>query len=409
LLAPAIRLASTGFVLTEGDLALFRDAADALKADRTAALIFLKDGKVPFAAGDLLKQPDLAATLSLIAEHGADAFYTGPIADAIVAASRRGHGILQKADFERYRVRELAPVECRYRGYTVTSAPPPSSGGTTLCEMLNILEGYKVSDWAPNSAESVHYLVEAMRHAYADRNTELGDPDFIRNPVVHLIDKDYAGEIRRSLAPDRAGSSASAGTVPREGNRTTHYSVVDAAGTAVAVTYTLNDWFGAKVVAGGTGILLNDEMDDFTAKPGVPNQDGLVTGAANAIRPLKTPLSSMTPTIVSRDGRTVLVLGSEGGPRIITQVLQVIVNVIDHGMSIGAAVDAPRIHHQFLPDAIAAEPGALSAETRRQLQRMGYRRIVEEPEWGMAECIMVGGDLKGANDRRAVAGAAIGY
>ncbi|MBX6322810.1 MAG: gamma-glutamyltransferase [Rhodospirillaceae bacterium] len=420
-MAPAIALAENGFVLTRGDIELLRTATDDFRNDPASAAIFLKDGQTPYAPGDRLVQKDLAATLRLIARDGAAAVYKGPVGDAIVAASRAGGGILQKADFERYAVRELKPVECTYRGFLVISAPPPSSGGLVICEILNILEGYPLGYLGFHSAESVHYMVEAMRHAFVDRNSALGDPDFVDNPVARLLDKGYAAAIRARIDPFRAGSSKEIGpgTPPHEGAQTTHYSIIDQDGTAVAVTYTLNSWFGARVTAAGTGILLNNEMDDFTAKPGTANIYGLVQGEANAIAPGKTPLSSMSPTIVARDGAVVMVIGSPGGPRIITITLEAILNVIDHGMTVQEAIDAPRIHHQWQPDTVYVEPFALSRDTMRALAAMGYS-FTEQPPWGRAEGILVGGPSLGAprsdstpryfgaNDNRAPLGAAVG-
>jgi gamma-glutamyltranspeptidase/glutathione hydrolase len=421
-MGPAIALAENGFVLTQGDVDLLHTSTDDFRRDAPSAAIFLKNGKDPYQVGDRMVQKNLGGTLRRIARDGADAFYKGPIAEAIVKASQAGHGIVQKADFEQYTVRELKPVECNYRGYTITSSPPPSSGGVIICEILNILEGYPLSHLGFHSAESVHYMVEAMRHAYVDRNSELGDPDFVKNPLDRLLDKGYAAKIRGRINTFRAGVSKelTPGVPPHEGSQTTHYSIIDGAGNAVAVTYTLNDLFGAKVVAGDSGILLNDEMDDFTSKPGVPNLYGPIQGKANAIAPRKTPLSSMSPTVVAKDGRVVMVIGSPGGSRIITITLEAILNVIDHGMTIQEAIDAPRIHHQWLPDTVYLEPFALSADTMRVLAGMGYS-FTERAKWGLAEGILAGGPsiavppadatfrLFGANDSRGPAGAAVGY
>ena len=341
-------------------------------------------------------QKALAASLRLVAEQGSDAFYRGPIAAEIARASREGGGILSADDFRAYRVRELEPVRCRYRGYDILSAPPPSSGGTTLCLALKVLEGYPLGAWGFQSAATLHHMAEALRRAFVDRNTLLGDPDFVTNPLSRLLSPGYAEALRSRIQADRAAPSATLGwpSLPPEQPQTTHYSVIDAAGNAVAVTTTLNGSFGARVVAGGTGILLNNEMDDFSVKPGAPNLYGLVQGHANAIAPGKRPLSSMTPTLVSREGRPVLVIGSPGGPRIITSVLQVILNLVDHGMAIDAAIAAPRIHHQSLPDLLFAEPGALSPDVRAELARMGHR-VEENRPWGEAAGILVGGPALG--------------
>ncbi len=424
LLRPAIALADQGFVLTQGDVDVLAAGTAEFRRQPNAAAIFLNGG-VPFKPGERLLQHDLAGTLRQISDGGADAFYRGPIAAAGVAASRAHGGLLTLADFAAYTVTEDEPVRCRYRGFTVLSAPPPSSGGVTLCEMLRILEGYPLGALGFHSSRSVHYLTEAMRYAYHDRNLYLGDPAFVDNPVERLVSDANAAAVRARIRADRAGSSAAltgdAGSP--EAATTTHYSVVDGAGNAAAVTFTINDDFGAKVIAGDTGFFLNDEMDDFTAKPGAPNMFGLVQGKANAIAPGKRPLSSMTPTIVLENGRPVLIVGTPGGARITTTVLEILVNVIDHGMSLQAAVDAPRIHHQWLPDTLAAEPFALSADTEGALRHMGYR-VVPLEVWGAgnaAEVIGIApadvsrahalgfprpGVLYGASDSRAPAGAA---
>ncbi len=391
LMAPAIRLARDGFVLGQGDAGVMALEAGKLARDPDAARIFQPRGR-PLTKGDRLVQADLADTLSLIAAKGPDAFYDGPIGAAIVAASAKGGGILARPDFTRYRVRELPPIECDYRGYHVVSAPPPSSGGVSICETLNILSGYDLTAMGFHSAAEVHVLVEALRRVYVDRNTRLGDPDFIANPVAGLLDPSYAARLRSTIDPERATPSSSLGPAApsHEGRSTTHYDVVDANGNAVSVTYTLNDWFGAHRVAGRTGILVNDEMDDFTSKPGSPNMFGLVQGTANAVAPGKTPLSSMSPTILLKDGKVALVIGSPGGSRIITITLEAIINMIDHGMDVQQAINAPRIHEQWLPDSVALEPFALSADTRRLLEQRGYGFDDAGP-WGIAEGIVIGG------------------
>jgi gamma-glutamyltranspeptidase/glutathione hydrolase len=424
LLEPAIRLAEQGFVLTRGDVDVLAVGTDAFRNEANVGAVFLKQG-VPLEPGDRLTQPDLAATLRTISDGGAQAFYHGAIAAVVAAESKAHGGLLTTADFAAYTVTESPPVTCPYREYTVISAPPPSSGGVILCEMLRILAGYPLHSLGFHSSQSVHYMTEAMRYAYRDRNRYLGDPAFVHNPIDRLISDANAAAIRSRIAANRATPSASIGVggSPPERAMTTHYSVVDRMGNAVSVTYTINDDFGAKVIAGNTGFFLNDEMDDFTAKPGVANLFGLVQGKSNAIAPGKRPLSSMTPTIVLRDGKPVLVVGTPGGSRIITTVLEIIVNVIDHGMTLQEAVDAPRIHHQWLPDTLAAEPFALSADTAAALTHMGYH-VVPLPVWGAgnaAEAVgvapveetrakMLGfprpGVLYGASDARAPAGAA---
>ena len=411
LLAPAIALARDGFVLVPGD-DILNVPLDAFRAEPNVAAIFLKDGE-RYQVGDTIVQTQLANTLQLISDQGPDAFYKGPIADAIVAASEANGGILSKEDFENYTVSEYDPVTCDYRGYVVISSPPPSSGGTIICEILNILEGYPIGYLGFNSAQTVHFMVEAMRHAYVDRNTYLGDPEFVDNPLERLLSKDYAAQIRDRIVRNRATPSSEVmpGTPPHEGTNTNHYSIVDADGNAVAVTYTINLGFGVKKIAGDTGFLLNNELDDFTVKPGVPNAYGLVQGEANAVAPGKTPLSSMSPTVITKDGEVFMVTGSPGGSRIITITLESIMNVIDHGMDVQEAIDAPRIHHQWLPDTLYVEKYALSADTRTILEQMGHS-ISEGGSWGSAEAILrdlATGTLYGANDSRRPQGAALGY
>jgi len=426
LLAPAIALAADGFILGRGDTDVLDGATREFHGQPNVAAVFLNHGAA-LRPGDRLVQTALASTLRAVSAGGIDAFYRGAIARSVAAASRANGGILTERDFAAYAVTESAPVRFPYRGYTIVSAPPPSSGGVTLCEMLQILQGYPMSTLGFHSSASVHYMAESMRHAYHDRNIYLGDPAFIDNPVARLISPENAAAIRARIAPDRATPSASLGSAAAAGEKptTTHYSVVDAAGNAVSVTFTINDDFGAKVIAGDTGFFLNDEMDDFTVKPGTPNMFGLVQGSANAIAPGKRPLSSMTPTIVTKDGKLVLVVGTPGVSRIITTVLQVIVNVIDHAMPLQEAVDAPRIHQQWLPDTLAAEPFALSADTADALRRMGYA-LEPLPPWGTGNAVEAIGiapadaaqaaalgfpraaRLYGASDSRAPAGSAAG-
>ncbi|PDS79220.1 gamma-glutamyltransferase [Rhizobium sp. L43] len=424
LIAPALRFAKDGFTLEQGDAASLAGSAKRLAKDEAAAKIFLKPDGKPYTSGEKLQQPDLAAVLASISEKGHDAFYKGAPAEEIVKASQAKGGILARQDFEQYAVRELKPIECNYRGYDIISSPPPSSGGIIICEILNVLEGYPLSYLGYNSAETVHIMVEAMRYAYVDRNAALGDPDFVENPVEKLLDKKYALEIAAKIDPYKAGTSANLKPLGgKESTETTHYSIIDDEGNAVAVTYTLNGSFGAAVVAPGTGVLLNNEMDDFTSKPGVPNLYGLVQGEANAIVPKKTPLSSMSPTIVTRDGKPFMVIGSPGGSRIITITLEAILNVVDFGMDISQAVNAPRIHHQWQPDKIYLEPHAISPDTEKTLAAMGYSFDGgnDAPLWGQAAGILVGGKsltaiekgggarYNGAMDSRAAEGSANGY
>ena len=420
LIAPSIVLAERGFLLEQGDVDLLHEATEDFRKDPVSAAIFLDRGR-PFEAGDTLRQRDLARTLRNISARGADGFYKGETAVALVAASRAGRGILTQADLDAYQTRELEPVECDYRGFHIVAPPPPSAGGLVLCEMLNILEGYPLREYGHGSARATHLVIEAMRLAYVDRNHLLGDPAFVRNPTQQLLDKRYAEALRAKIDPRRAGDSTrlKPGIEAREGTHTTHYSIADRFGNAIAVTYTLNDWFGARVTAAGTGVLLNNEMDDFTAKAGVANMYGLVQGDTNRIEPGKRPLSSMTPTIVTRGGKPWMILGTPGGSRIITAVLQTMLNVIDFGLDLQEAVDAPRVHQQWLPEETFVEARALSPDTRQLLVDMGHKLIAPQPENHVA-AILIGApalDAKpvagmifyGAIDPRRNTGLALGY
>lgn len=420
LMAAAIHLARDGFVLDQGDADFLSLGADDFRKDAPSAAIFLDLGKVR-RAGVKLVQSDLGRALAAISANGPDAFYKGDIARHITAASRAHNGILTMSDFAHYKVREMAPLECDYRGYHIISAPPPSSGGMVICESLNMLEGYPIGALGYHSAQSTHYYIEALRRAFHDRNLNLGDPDFVKADVSHFISKEYAAQLRAQIDPNKATNSLSLGGVSggTEGQNTTHFSIVDAQGNAVSLTYTLNDWFGARVTAAGTGILLNDEMDDFTAKPGVPNIYGLIEGPNNAIAPGKRPLSSMAPTIITRDNKLVLVLGTPGGSRIPTAVLQVMLNVIDYGMQLQEAIDAPRLHQQWLPDVTYYEPYALSADTMTALNTKGQKLAPQDYENAVAGIIIgapaLGGHrlgtntLYGAIDPRPNVGDAEGY
>ncbi|HBE9177635.1 TPA: gamma-glutamyltransferase [Serratia fonticola] len=431
---PAIRLAREGFILTRADTDILDTSVARFKQDPESAKIFLRKDGSALQPGDRLVQTDLANTLEAIAKEGPSAFYQGKIPQAVEAAAKQGGGILTAADFANYKVTEATPITCSYRGYKFVSAPPPSSGGVTLCEILNIVEGYDLKSMGFNSAATIHTMTEAMRHAYMDRNTYLGDPEFIKNPIDRLVSKSYADEIRKKIVANQATPSVNVqpGMEPHEKPETTHYSIVDHEGNAVSTTYTVNGRFGAVVIAPGTGFFLNDEMDDFTVKVGEKNLYGLVQGTANAIAPGKRPLSSMSPTLVTKDNKIFMVLGSPGGSRIITITLQTALNVIDHGMAPQEAVDAPRIHHQWLPDEVYYEQRGVSADTLRILKEMGYK-MVEQTPWGAAELILVGlpgaagvspansgndsavsgrvreGYLYGANDVRRPAGSAVGY
>ncbi|MFM1347197.1 gamma-glutamyltransferase [Yersinia proxima] len=433
-MAPAIKLAQEGFVLTRADTDILDTTVKRFRQDPESARIFLRKNGEALQPGDRLIQADLADTLTAISEKGPDAFYQGKIPQAVEAAAKKGGGILTAADFANYKITETAPITCSYRGYKFVSSPPPSSGGVTLCETLNVLEGYDLKSMGFNSAAYIHTLTEAMRHAYMDRNTFLGDPEFVKNPIDRLLSKSYAADIRKQIVANKATPSVEVqpGMQPHEKPETTHYSIVDHDGNAVSTTYTVNGRFGAVVIAPGTGFFLNDEMDDFTVKVGEQNLYGLVQGATNSIAPGKRPLSSMSPTLVTKDGKTFMVLGSQGGSRIITITLQTALNVIDHGMAPQEAVDAPRIHHQWLPDEVYYEQRGVSADSLNLLKTMGYKMVEQNP-WGAAELILVGlagvegvspansgndsavsgkvreGYLYGANDVRRPAGAAIGY
>ncbi|CNK25424.1 gamma-glutamyltranspeptidase [Yersinia mollaretii] len=433
-MAPAIKLAREGFILTRADTDILDTTVKRFRQDPESARIFLRKDGEALQPGDRLIQADLADTLTAISEKGPDAFYQGKIPQAVENAAKKGGGILTAADFANYKITETAPITCSYRGYKFVSSPPPSSGGVTLCETLNVLEGYDLKSMGFNSAAYIHTLTEAMRHAYMDRNTFLGDPEFVKNPIDRLLSKSYAADIRKQIIANRATPSVEVqpGMQPHEKPETTHYSIVDHEGNAVSTTYTVNGRFGAVVITPGTGFFLNDEMDDFTVKVGEQNMYGLVQGATNAIAPGKRPLSSMSPTLVTKDGKTFMVLGSPGGSRIITITLQTALNVIDHGMAPQEAVDAPRIHHQWLPDEVYYEQRGVSADSLNLLKEMGYKMVEQNP-WGATELILVGlagvdgvspansgndsavsgkvreGYLYGANDVRRPAGAAIGY
>ncbi|HJR11701.1 MAG TPA: gamma-glutamyltransferase, partial [Rhodanobacteraceae bacterium] len=344
-IAPAIKLARDGFVLEEGDAKIINDDLEALNKYPESAAVFGHGGK-PWKAGERLVQKDLANTLEKIARGGTDAFYKGSIAEAIVKGSNAHGGILSMQDFATYNVEWLKPVQCGYHGYTIISAPPPSSGGTTMCLALNILKPYPISSWGYASVPFVHYFAEAERRAFATRNTYLGDPDFVKIPMRKLLSASYAASLRATIQPDKATPSSEIKSFlpSSEGDNTTHYSVMDKHGNAVAVTYTINFLFGNKQIAGDTGFYLNDEMDDFTAKPGASNGAGLVQGKADQVEPGKRPLSSMTPTVVLKDGKPFMLSGSPGSATIISTTMQSIINVVDFGMNMQQAVNAPHIH-----------------------------------------------------------------
>jgi gamma-glutamyltranspeptidase/glutathione hydrolase len=412
--APAIRLAEDGILVTA-------DLADSLKAlekrmktwPATAAIFYKEDGSF-YEPGDVLKQPDLAATLKKIAAEGPDGFYKGEVAEKIAASVQEAGGSMTVEDLANYRAVIRAPVTGTYRGHEIVSMPPPSSGGTHIIQILNVMEGYPIGFLGHNSSDTIHLMAEAMKRAYADRSEYLGDPDFVDVPVKALTSKDYAAKIRDGISLNRATPSATikpGKLAPYESDQTTHFSIVDKDGNAVSNTYTLNFSYGSGMTAAGTGVLLNNEMDDFSAKPGVPNAYGLIGGEANAVEPGKRPLSSMSPTIVLKDSKPFLVTGSPGGSRIITTTLQVISNMIDHGMNVAEATHAARIHHQWLPDEIRVEDGGLSRDTVAALEAKGHT-IAVKSVMGSTQSIHVDTDkglLLGASDPRRTGSATVGY
>ncbi|NIE71769.1 gamma-glutamyltransferase [Pantoea sp. ICBG 1758] len=413
LLAPAIKLARDGIIVNDAladDLATY--GKENLINHATSRAIFYKADGRPYQKGDRLVQKNLARSLQLIAQQGADAFYTGRIADEIASEMAQHGGLIGKADLAAYRAVERKPVSGTYRGYEVFSMPPPSSGGIHIVQILNILENFDLAKWGFGSADAMQVMAEAEKYAYADRSEYLGDPDFVKVPQQALTSKAYARTLAQQIDVSKARPSSEikpGKLAPYESNQTTHFSVVDKAGNAVAVTYTLNTYFGSGIVAGNSGILMNNEMDDFSAKPGTPNVYGLVGGEANAIQPAKRPLSSMSPTIVAKEGKTWLVTGSPGGSRIITTVLQMVVNSIDFGMNVAEATNAPRFHHQWLPDQLRVEKG-FSPDTLRLLEAKG-QHVKVLPAMGSTQSIMIGPDgmRYGASDPRSVDDLSAGY
>jgi len=412
LIAPAIAMARDGIAVSDDTADSLPNARARLARWPASAKIFLNASGDPLAAGDRLVQSDLADTLDSIAREGPRAFYSGPGADKIAAAVQAAGGVMTANDLNSYQAIERIPVRGSYRGYEVISMAPPSSGGVELIEMLNILEGYDLGNVArANAAQALHFMIEAMKRAYADRAMFLGDPDRVANPVALLTSKSYAAAWRAGIDPVRATAAADirAGEVTQpEGRNTTHFSIVDSFGNAVANTYTLNFSYGVGLVAAGTGVLLNNELDDFAAKADAPNAYGLVGAEANAPGPGKRPLSSMTPTILLKDGRPVLVTGSPGGSRITTTVLQIIVNVIDRGMDIAAAVAAPRLHQQWLPDQVYVEPGI--ADDIIAALTAGGDKVVPQARFTSANSIMIRLDaFIGAADPRTRGALAVGF
>jgi len=413
ILAPAIKLAEEGLPVSYELSRELSEASDELSRFPTSANILLKHGK-PYQEGEILVQKDLAKTLRILSEKGPDAFYKGRIADLIVEDMKKNGGLITKEDLANYRPVEREPVYGTYRGYQIVSMAPPSSGGTALIQLLNILEAYDIDSLGYNSSKTIHLITEAAKRVYADRAHHLGDSDFWSVPTNGLTSKEYAAELRGKIDPFVATPSSQINhgdPTPYESHETTHYSVVDKSGMAVCVTITLNSSFGSKVVIDGAGFLMNNEMDDFSIKPGVPNIYGLVGAEANAIEPGKRMLSSMSPTVVTKDGELFMVIGTPGGSTIITTVLQVIMNAVDHGMNIEEAVAATRIHHQWLPDTLYIERAGLPTDVLENLKRMGHKFKVQEGYNGNAQAIMVDpetGILLGASDPRGE-GRAAGY
>ncbi|EAN5733579.1 gamma-glutamyltransferase [Salmonella enterica] len=409
---PAIKLAQEGFIVNDAladDLKTY--GSEVLPHHENSKAIFWKDGEL-LKKGDKLVQQDLANSLTMIAENGPDAFYKGEIARQIAQQMQQNGGLITTDDLAAYQAVERTPVSGEYRGYQIFSMPPPSSGGIHIVQILNILENFDMNKYGFGSADAIQIMAEAEKYAYADRSEYLGDPDFVNVPWQALTSKTYAKSIAGQIDINKAKPSSEirpGKLAPYESDQTTHFSVVDKDGNAVAVTYTLNTTFGTGIVAGNTGILLNNQMDDFSAKPGVPNVYGLVGGEANAVGPKKRPLSSMSPTIVVKDGKTWLVTGSPGGSRIITTVLQMVVNTIDFGMNVAEATNAPRFHHQWLPDELRVEKG-FSPDTLKLLEQKGQKVALKEA-MGSTQSIMVGpdGELYGASDPRSVDDLTAGY
>jgi gamma-glutamyltranspeptidase/glutathione hydrolase len=411
LIAPAIKLAEQGLVVSTDLSESLEGLKERFEPWPESMKIFFKDGGAAYEPGDTLVQTDLAASLKAIAEQGPKAFYEGDIAQKIVADMEANNGFISLDDMKNYKAIVREPVRGDYRGYEIVSMPPPSSGGVHVVQILNMLEHYPIGQLGFNSASTIHRMAEAMKLAYADRSEYLGDPDFVKVPVKGLTSKEYAAELVKQIDISKARPASDIkpnNPLPYESDQTTHYSVVDQAGNLVATTYTINFSYGTGIVAAGTGILLNNELDDFSAKSGVPNAYGLIGGDANAVAGNKRPLSSMTPTIVLKDGKPFLVTGSPGGSRIITTVLQVIMNVIDHGMNIAEASSVPRIHHQWLPDEIRIEEG-ISPDTIALLEALGHTVVVRDA-MGSTQSIMFASEgLYGASDPRRPDALTLGY
>lgn len=405
-MAPAIKLAEEGFIVTPRFSEGLKEKEKMLKKWDSSAKVFYKADGSYYEPGDLFVQKDLAATLKRIAKNGKREFYEGKTAELLVAEMARHGGLISMEDLKNYAPRIKEPVHGTYRGYDIFSMSPPSSGGAHVVQILNILEGYPIGEYGHNSAQTIHLMAEAMKRAYADRSLYLGDDDFVAVPLRGIISKEYATSLRAKIDTEKATPSKTIAPdkpQPYESNETTHFSIVDKFGNAVSNTYTINFSYGSGIVVDGAGFLLNNEMDDFSAKPGVPNAYGLIGGEANKVEPNKRMLSSMSPTIVKQDGKNFLVTGSPGGSRIITTTLQVIMNVIDHGLNIQSAVAAPRIHHQWLPDELRIEEG-LSPDTIKILQDKGHT-VKQKSSMGAIQSIMVKDGIMygGADPRRSTA------
>ncbi len=410
-LAPAIRLAEEGMPVSVALAEGLAARAERLKAWPETARVFFKADGSPYSAGEKLVQSDLAWSLKEIARDGAAAFYEGEVGQRIAADMKANDGLITESDLAAYDVVWREPVTGSYRGYAIASMPPPSSGGVHLVQILNLLESYPLGEMGAGSAATLHVMAEAMKLAYADRSQHLGDPDFWKVPQRGLTSKAYASRLRQRIDQDRALAATEIGPgdpVPYESNETTHFSVADRFGNVVSNTYTINFSYGSGIVAKGTGILLNNEMDDFSAKPGTPNAYGLIGGAANAIEPGKRPLSSMTPTLVFKDGKPWLVTGSPGGSRIITTVLQIVLNTVDHGMNVAAATAAPRMHHQWLPDELRIEPG-FSRDTLRLLAEKGHRVVIKNAMGSTQSLLRIEDGWTGASDPRRPGALTLGY
>ncbi|WP_253273033.1 gamma-glutamyltransferase [Halomonas sp. PR-M31] len=409
-LAPAIRLAEDGFALPQRFVDGIRDTRERLEPWPGSSKKFFKEDGSLYQVGDIFKQPDLAATLKRIAEQGSQEFYEGKTAELIAAQMEKNGGLMTLEDLANYEPAIREPSHGTYRGYDIYAMSPPSSGGVHIVQMLNILESYNIGEMGFNSARTIHVMAEAMKRAYADRSEYLGDTDFVEVPLKGITSKGYADELRSQISMDKATPSdtiAPGNPLPYESNETTHFSIADGNGMAVSNTYTINFSYGSGIVVEGAGFLLNNEMDDFSAKPGVPNAYGLIGGEANKVEPNKRMLSSMTPTIVKKDGKNFLVTGSPGGSRIITTTLQVLMNVIDHDMNIQTAVSVPRIHHQWLPDEIRIEQG-ISPDTIALLESLGHS-VSKQEAMGAAQSLMIeDGVFSGGADPRRSTSSAMG-